>query len=153
MTKLEDAEATLKGLEKYGHAVADANSALQRSKFSGDPKIIEASQVEYDAAVAAETEAAIDPRDVARAAEAVLALRGEQHTEEGILPPDFGKRTVMAERAVAEGRRAELYDGAVGAETAAQTELEKVLALDAADKAGHMQANHDAAMAAHEGAV
>lgn len=151
MSKLEAAEAALLALEKYGHAVDLANVEYRKAEFTGDPSVIAAAKAKYDEAVAAERAANIDPRDIARAAEAVLALKGEQHTELGILPPNHGIDTVKAERALADARRRELFEGEAGAIDAAQTKLDAAIAADAETKANHMAESAERAAAEHAG--
>lgn len=151
MSKLEAAEATLLALEKYGHAVDAANVLFRKEEYTGDPGRIEAAKKLLDEAIAAEKAAAIDPRDIARAAEAVLALKGEQHTEQGILPPNHGIATVKAERALADARRRELFENETGAIAKAEKDLADALAADAESKANHMTANAERAAAEHAG--
>lgn len=151
MSKLEAAEATLLALEKYGHAVDLANVEYRKSEFSGDPKLIEAAKKVYDDAVAAELAANINPRDIAVAAEAVLALKGEQHTELGILPPNHGIRTVKAERDLADARRRELFENEKGAIEKAEENLADAVAVDAEEKAKLMAASAERAAAEHAG--
>lgn len=97
MSKLEDAEALLKSLERHEHAVANANIALRNAEYSGDPEKIAAAKAVYDAAVADQKASGASSRDIDRAAQAIHNERGETHTETNILPPDGGVATVIAE--------------------------------------------------------
>jgi len=152
MSDLKAAEAALLALEKYGHAVAQANVELCNAKFSGDPAIIAPFQTKYDEAVKAQAAAGIDDLDIQRAAELVLALRGEQHTEAGVLPPNHGIRTMQAERVLANA----LAEKALG--TGKQEAIDKAgellaeaASLDAAEKELHMTEGHERALAEHAG--
>lgn len=86
MPSVEDAEAALAALERPGHVTAAANNAFRMSEYSGDPEKIAAARADLDKAIADERAANINPRDIDRAAQAVLDARGEAHTEENVLP-------------------------------------------------------------------
>lgn len=153
MSDLKAAEAALLALEKHSHATSDAWFAVCQAKFTGDPKIIAAAEAKHAAAVAAEVEAGIAPGDVDKAAALVLALRGEQHTEQGMLPPNHGIRTVMAERALAEAIRLENFEGKTGLVGPATQAVEDAKAADLNDKIAHMEASHERSQSEHaEGA-
>src|SRR5438067_2997493 len=78
---LEEAEAQLLALEKPSHDVALANSALRRAEQDGDTAAIKAALEKYRAAVEAQDKANVPPIEIARAAQLVLDLRGEAHSE------------------------------------------------------------------------
>ena len=151
MSDLKAAEAALLALEKYKHATMQAWHALKQAEYSGDPNIIEPAQKAWHDAVAAEKAADIDDRDIDRAAALVLALRGEAHTEQGVLPPDHGLRTVLAEKALAAARAAEVHEGKTGLVAQAEKDLEAARALDLEEKTAHMTDSHDRTQAEHTG--
>lgn len=134
---VEDAERELAALEKHRHAVADARSALNAAKFTGDPNIIEKALDALRAAEAARDASGITDRDIARAAQAVLDMRGEAHTETGILPPDHGINTVRASNLVAEAMRRHA-NGEVDRGTVIEAQ-EALQAAEAADNAAKLQ--------------
>lgn len=150
MSKLETAEANLKALEKYRHAVDLANGKLSRAKFDGDKSKIVEAEAEYAAAIQAEKKAGIDDRDIDRATVAVHEARGEQHTETGILPPNHNLKTVLANKKFAEVRGAFTL-GEVGQDQvdAARAALEAAEAEDNAAKLEHMENSQSESLAEH----
>lgn len=145
---VEKAEQKLKDLERFEHMVADANTALRAAELAGDPKRVVAAQADYDAAVQARDNSGVTPRAIAEASQEVLDARGETHTEENILPPDHGLRTVEAESALADalGRRKSPRTIAV-----AENLVAEAAAADAQEKADHVAASHERTMARLEG--
>lgn len=155
MGKLEDAEAALKALEQYRHAVELARGDLHQAEFTGDKTKISAATVIYDAALKAEKAVGIDDRDIDRAAHEVLAARGEAHTETGILPPHHNIRTVKANREFCEVRRKFIHneEGVTQADVdRAAQDLADAEEADRLYKLEHMARSQEISIAEHQGA-
>jgi hypothetical protein len=142
------AEADLKALERFHQAVQNANAALGAAKMTADPERIAAAEADLAAARKAEAESGVTDRDIAIASQAVLDARGETHTEENILPPDHGLRTVEADAdlatALARGNQKRIAE--------AQRALDDAITEDAREKSDHVAASHERTMANIEGA-
>jgi hypothetical protein len=137
------AEAKLLGLERFGHAVDEARTELQYANARGKAPLSEDAKAQLAAALSAQADAGIVQVDVDAAAQELLEARGEGHTETGILPPDFGIRTVQAENAFADAHR----EG-TAAMVATSAALDEARAADHADKLAHVEESNTAAIAA-----
>lgn len=152
MPTLEEAEDALAKLEKPGHDLDLATMALRAAEQTGDSKKISEALSVYRAALSAKDAAGIKSADIDAAAQLVLEIRGEAHTETNVLPSDHGLATVLAGRALALAQ-GELVlspsNKAVQAKVKeAQRDFDEAQAADTAAKAAHAAEGARRALAA-----
>lgn len=80
---LAEAEAALAALEGPRQAVDQARRALRKAEFTGEADAIAEAKAAHDAALQAHAEAAIDPRQIDLAAQAVIDARPKTEAGEG----------------------------------------------------------------------